>query len=102
MLSESMSFLSNECLPEVFKSYGGWSASMCLLGVFVSNAIQLTITNFSRNTQDKKSAIFEDTKSSIYVLEAGVIAHSILVGVALGTISGEVYHFKLVIYNNRA
>lgn len=91
MLSESMSFLANQCLPEIFKNYGGWSASMCLLGMFVSNAIQLTMSQLSKKAQEKDSPIFSDTKSTIYILEAGVIAHSILVGVALGTMSGDVF-----------
>lgn len=94
MLSESMSFLANECLPEVFKSYGGWAASMCLLGIFVSNGIQVIITHMSKTADVKESPLFTDSYTSIYCLEAGVAAHSVLVGVALGTVSGDVFHLR--------
>jgi hypothetical protein len=95
MLGEAAGFLTSPCLPNEFSSYGGWTGATTLFGMLIANASQLLLTNTQSTQSDtllKKLNISSNSqaKTSVYVLEVGVAVHSILIGLTLGILSGDV------------
>jgi hypothetical protein len=93
MLGEAAGFLTSPCLPKQFLSYGGWTGTMTLLGMLCANASQLCLTDRQAAPLETKPSSDSQAKTALYIIEVGVAVHSILIGLTLGILSGEVTFF---------
>ena len=88
MLGPSMEIFGNPCIPEAFKTYPSWGAVFALAGLLISQLLR----SFGAHSHDEDElALAEKKKKSqqVYLLEFGIVVHSVFIGFTLGTIGGD-------------
>jgi zinc transporter 1/2/3 len=86
MLGPSMEIFGNPCIPEAFKTYPSWAPVFALAGVLISQLLR----SFGAHSHDEDElALANKKKSQVFLLEFGIVMHSVLIGFSLGTLGGE-------------
>lgn len=100
MLTPSFNMLSSPCLQPFWGEYEAWTGLFALLGVYLVQSIQsfaLSLKNKgtesgSSSTMDSENPKIDDkydSKLATFLLEAGVVVHSIIIGITLGVTGGS-------------
>ncbi|KAJ3122545.1 hypothetical protein HK098_002771 [Nowakowskiella sp. JEL0407] len=93
MLIPAFESLSDKCLPHIFSvDYGAWAAIFVLTGIFFTHLMQIILRQRLMNRHLKKPDIEKtntslernERKSSVFVLEMGIMLHSVIIGIILG------------------
>jgi ZIP Zinc transporter len=90
MFTPAIELLSNPCLSETFTSYSGWAGVLALIGMLCANLLQVGSKKLAKNAETRGRKAEDDTRMAVYLLEAGVASHSILIGLSLGVLQGPV------------
>jgi solute carrier family 39 (zinc transporter), member 1/2/3 len=91
MFTPAVALLTNPCLSETFTSYSGWAGVLTLLGMLCANLLQVGSKKLAKTAEQRGLKAVDDTRMAVYLLEVGIAAHSILIGLSLGVLQGPVY-----------
>ncbi|KAI9296901.1 Zip-domain-containing protein [Neoconidiobolus thromboides FSU 785] len=114
MLMSSVYNLSHECAPKIFKTYSAFPTLIAMIAALVLHLLEyLLLAHFNRDKIEEvvkgSDLIGEEehgcamhcsdsleTRITTYILELGILSHSIFIGISLGVTSGTQWVTLLV------
>jgi len=109
IMPEAVQVLSDPCLPEFFQVYNASAGLFALIAAFFTHLMEYTAWTFTSSDEKDEDDSKEGTdnphqeghghahlldhskanKVAVYILEAGIAVHSVIIGVDLGLTVGE-------------